>query len=432
MLKRIVIVLVIIGLIVGGYLIFRPKSSNNNPATSYNTYKVQRGDLVVSVSGSGVLYASKSLDITSSIGGTVLWVIDEGKSVKKGDLLVKIDPKDYKNAYEQAKLNYENAKLKLEQTQLSFETQKKQMNQDLKNAQISRDNAYLEFQRLKDQYQKSEELFKKGIISSDQLNSDKISYEKAKNSYEQAEANLQTIKLSYQIKLSQLEKDIESAKISLAQAKLNLDKAKADLDSTEIRAPFSGITANISVKEGDIITANKTLLSLMDMSNLELNLEVDQVDIGKIKVGLPVKVTCEAFPDKEFEGRVKSISPVARISNNIAIFDVKVSIPNKSMDLKPGMTVDGEIIILERNNVLLIPLRAVQKVGRRSYVEVLNDGKTELVRVSLGEDDGTNVIVEDGLMEGQEIVVSKRVTTSSQTQGTQQRNPGPNLFGIFR
>ncbi len=429
--KNLIFILLIILIAGGGILfIFGRTQNKNNKRETISTYEVRRGDLIISVSGSGTLEAGRSLDIVSKVGGTVMYVVEEGKMVKEGEVLVKLDPSDYKNTYEAARLNYENAKLNFEKAKITYETQRRQLEQDLKNAKINRDNAFLEYNNAKKSFERSQELFKNGVISQNDLDSARNTFEKTKNSFEQVDLSYQLTKNNYDIKIKSLEKDLEGAKLSIEQAKLNLSNAEANFNNTIVKAPFSGIVANIGVKVGDFMTTNKILLTLLDTKNVELNLEVDETDIGKVSTGLPVKVTCDAFPNEEFEGKVVRISPTATISSNIPIFKVRVRISNKDLKLKVGMSADGDIILLERRNVLLIPLRAVQKTGRRSYVEVLkSDGKKELLRVSLGEDDGTNVVVESGLSEGERIVLPVTSSTGNQ-QGSPQIRIG--IPGIFR
>lgn len=428
--KRLILILLIF-LIAGGgiWFIFGRSQNKNTKNETISTHEVRRGDLLISVSGSGTLEAGRSLDIVSRVGGTVIYVVEEGKIVKNGEILVKLDPSDYKNSYESARLSFENARLNYEKAKINYETQKRQLEQDLKNAKINRDNALIEYNNAKKNLERAQELFKNGIITQSDLDSAKNTYEKAKNSFEQADLNYQLVKNNYEIKIKSLEKDLEGAKLSMEQAKLNLSNAEMNLNNTVIKAPFSGIVANVGVKIGDIIMNNKTLLTLLDTTNVELNLEVDETDIGKVSVGLPVRVSCDAFPDELFEGKVIRISPTATISSNIPIFKVRVRIPNNDLKLKVGMSADGDIILLERRNVLLVPLRAVQKTGRRNYVEVLkSDGTREMVRVTLGEDDGSNVVIESGLSEGDKVILPTTSTTSSQQRTPQIRIGIPGIF----
>ena len=415
MAKKVIWIIVIAVVLVSGWYFFFKRPKENTTATNkIETYTVQRGDFLLSVSADGTLAAAQYLDITSEVSGNITWIINNGMNgakVKKGDLLVKIDPTDYQNAFSQAQLNYKNAELKLQQSISTLDSQRKQSEQDIKSAQVTRDNALLQYQRAKTQYEDSQKLYKSGAITLDQFETDKTNYETALNSYNQAEANLQTLKATSQMKLQQMEKDVDLARVAVDQAKLNMETAKRDLDNTEIRAPFSGVVGNVNVSVGQRVVANSTvLLSVLDPSNLELNLEVDETDIPKVSVGLPVRITTDAFPDDEFSGKVKSISPNAKIVNNIPIFDVLIGIPNTSGKLRAGMSATGEIILSEKKNVLLVPLKAVKRVGRRAYVEVLKDGKIDLTRITLGEDDGTNAIVESGLEEGMQVVLTPNST----------------------
>jgi len=415
------IVIAILIVIIGSWGIFGRSSKTSSNKTTITTYTVQRGDLLVTVSGSGTLEAERSLDIVSKVSGTVIYVIEEGKKVKAGDILVRIDPTDYQISYNQALISYKNAENSYEQAKLNYETQKRNLDKNLSDAQISRDNAFLEYQNAEKNLERIKELFEKGFVSQSDLDNAKLTLEKAKNSYTQAETNLKIVKSNYEAQLKNLQKDLEASKLSFERSKLDLQNAERNLANTVIRAPFAGIVANVKVVNGQIISNNTILMTLLDTDNVELSLEIDETDIGKVSLGLPVRVTLDAFPDEEFEGKVIRISPVATISNNIPIFKVRVKIPNPDLKLKVGMSADGDIILLEKKNVLLIPLKAVKKTERRSYVEVLKgDGTTELVRVTLGEDDGTNVIVESGLKEGDVIVLPSSSSTSRSTNQQMQ------------
>lgn len=416
--KRVFIIILLILFVIGIgiWFTFGKNRSKGSTSNSLNTYTVRRGDLIITVSGNGTLEPEKSLDIVSRVSGSVVYVVDEGKFVKQGDILLKLDQSDYQNSYKQSLIAYQNAKISFEQTRLNYESQRKQLDKSLQDARINRDNANIEFQNAKRNLERIEELYRKGVASQSDLDNAKYTYEKAKNSLLQAESNYNLVKNNYENELKNLEKQLEISRLTLNKAELELDNAKRNLENTVIRAPFSGIVTNVKVVSGQIISANSTLMTLIDTKNVYLNLEVDETDIGRVSIGLPVKVSLDAFPDEEFRGEVVSISPTATISNNIPIFKVKVRIPNNDGRLKVGMSADGDIILLERKNVLLVPLKAVQKTERRSYVEILkSDGTKEMVRVVLGEDDGSNVIIESGLKEGDVVVLPSSLPSSSST-----------------
>ncbi len=400
-------------------------TSSNKP----NTYVVRRGDLSITVSGNGILEPERSLDIVSRVSGTVIYVIEEGRIVREGEILVRLDQADYQNSYKQALISYQNAKINYDQVKLNYETQKRQLIKNLQDAQISQNNANIEVQNAKRNLERMEELYKKGVASQNDLENARYTYEKAKNSLLQAETNYNLLRINYDNEIKNLEKQLELSRLSLEKAQIDLDNAKRNLENTIIRAPFSGIVTGIKVVKGQLISANATLLTLINTQNMYLNLEVDETDIGKVSIGLPVKISLDAFPDEEFKGEVVSISPIATISNNIPIFKVKVRISNPDGRLKAGMSADGDIILVERKNVLLVPLKAVQRTERRSYVELLKaDGTREMVRITLGEEDGNNVVVESGLKEGDVVILPSSATSStSNTQRSGQlqiRIPG--------
>ena len=431
--RWLILVVIFLAVAAGAYAFISSRNKENPQGPPIETYTVTRGDLIVSASGSGILEARETVDITSEIGGTVTWVVEEGSKVKKGDLLCKIDPHDYEVALSRAELSYKNALLKLDQTRLNLEEQKKQLQKNLQDAKISRDNAYIEYQRAKRQLNDSETLYKANAISLSELQTDKDSYNKALNAYNQAVENLRLVESSLSNQIVQLEKDVSLAEISVEQAKIDLDNAKLNLSKTVITAPIDGIVANVSVKKGGQNIAKETnLMSILNTSVMRVSLEIDEVDIPKVSVGLPVRVTCEAFGDREFQGKVSLISPSARISNNIAIFDVRVDIPNSTGELRAGMTAEGEIILKEDYNVLLVPIKAVRRTEGKAYVNVLNDkGEIEAREVILGEDDGVDIVVKSGLQEGDRIVTSAISATTS-SSGTPGPTPGGPVIRIGR
>ncbi|HOL55602.1 MAG TPA: HlyD family efflux transporter periplasmic adaptor subunit, partial [bacterium] len=142
--RWLILVVIFLAVAAGAYAFISSRNKENPQGPPIETYTVTSGDLIVSASGSGILEARETVDITSEIGGTVTWVVEEGSKVKKGDLLCKIDPHDYEVALSRAELSYKNALLKLDQTRLNLEEQKKQLQKNLQDAKISRDNAYIE------------------------------------------------------------------------------------------------------------------------------------------------------------------------------------------------------------------------------------------------------------------------------------------------
>jgi HlyD family secretion protein len=165
------------------------------------------------------------------------------------------------------------------------------------------------------------------------------------------------------------------------------------------------------------------LLTIIDSSSVDLPVQIDETEIGQVRVGQKVDVTLDAFNNEVFHGTVTAISPSATVVSNIAVFYVTVNVPNPNGRLRPGMTAEGEILIQEIPDALIIPKRAVQTVRKRAYVDVLKpDGSSETVRVELGPDDGTNQVVVSGLQPGQTVILPARASITSTSSS--RNSPG--------
>jgi HlyD family secretion protein len=147
--------------------------------------------------------------------------------------------------------------------------------------------------------------------------------------------------------------------------------------------------------------------------------QVDETEISRVKLGQRAEVTLDAITGQKFTGTVTTIAPSAQVVQNIAVFIVTVTMPNPDGQLRAGMTAEAEIISQQIENATLVPRRAVQTVRRRSYVDVLGqDGKTtEPVRVTTGPDDGSSIVITDGLEPGQTVVLPTRAQRGTSTTG---------------
>ncbi|MFZ4618383.1 MAG: efflux RND transporter periplasmic adaptor subunit [Rectinemataceae bacterium] len=204
-----------------------------------------------------------------------------------------------------------------------------------------------------------------------------------------------------------------TAEFSLEQATLAAEQAKRDLGEATIRASFAGVVSRPSLVAGDFAPANSQLAFIIDLSRILFRAEVDEYDIGKLRVGLPVTVTVPALGDAVFRAQVDAISPAAEIVNNISIFRVSVFVDNKDGQLKPGMSADVTVLVSNEKGIT-VPFKAVTTVRERSYVDVLGQsGEIETRRVSLGSSDGRTVIVVEGLAAGEKVVTGPASTPTA-------------------
>jgi RND family efflux transporter MFP subunit len=200
----------------------------------------------------------------------------------------------------------------------------------------------------------------------------------------------------------------EIAKLNLKIAKLNLESAKLNLDKAVIVAPFDGVVADISITEGkEISTATlaTSAISLVDTSEIEMRGFIDEIDVAMVKPGQEANIVLDALPDEEVRGSVAFISPVGTTLAGVVSYGTTITLENPVAGLRDGMTATAEVIIERRDDVLLIPNRAIRGTLENRKVEVLVDEQVEEREITLGLTDGINTEVLSGLEEGEEVVL---------------------------
>ncbi|MCK5674002.1 MAG: efflux RND transporter periplasmic adaptor subunit, partial [Spirochaetales bacterium] len=216
--------------------------------------------------------------------------------------------------------------------------------------------------------------------------------------------------------------NLNSSNLDISQAALLLDIAKKNLENIHIRAPFSGVVLSINVISGDMVSKGTALLVFVDLSKVRLKAEVDEFDIAKVQKGQKVTITSDSLGDEKLGSKVESVSPGAEVINNISIFTVSTVLNNSEGKLKPGMSADLSILI-SADKGILVPSKAVTSVRTRSYVKVYVNEEIETKKVTVGADDGRNIVVLEGLEEGEFVVIPtvpgfQLPTTSSSSSGT--------------
>ncbi|RDI94494.1 efflux RND transporter periplasmic adaptor subunit [Meiothermus sp. QL-1] len=407
------------GLGLAAYLVLRPKATaSTTPAVA--TATVQQGVFRVSVSGPGTLGAIQSLSVKPAVNGTVLKLPNVGDRVQKGQLIVELDPTSYARALENARLALQKAQANLDKLRVDQASAQATNRQNLASAEAAYNNAMRDLEAARTNLEATQKLFDLGGASAQNLQSARDAYAKAQAALEVARVNLSTARQALSLREASNAQDLRNAQLAVEQARLDVKNAEENLAATRIYAPFDGVVAEVNAGVGTTVSNSTALLTLIDDTSINLPIQIDESEIARVRVGQKVEVTLDAFSGETFEGVVTAIAPQAQMQQNIAFFYVTVRIPNPERKLRPGMTAEGEIIVEEIPNALIIPKRAVQTVRNRAYVEVLQpDGSRETVRVVLGPDDGVNQVVQEGLQVGQRVVLPSRNTTrsSQQSQG---------------
>ncbi len=406
-------VYIIIGIIVALIIVLVALSKagvlgSNDKSIEVETAKANEITIVETVSATGKIQPEIEVKISSQVSGEIIDLpIKEGQVVKKGDLLVKINPDLYTSGLNRSVSNYSGTKSGLNQADASFQ-----------EAQAS--------------YQRNKTLFDKGIIS-------KSDWDKATASFEVAKANKQTAYYN-----------VQSASASVKEAKDNLGR-------TTIYSPNDGTISKLSVELGERILgtqqmAGTELLRVANLNNMEVEVDVNENDIVKINIGDETKIQVDAYLKKEFKGIVTSISNSASsttTADQVTNFKVKVRILKESyMDLiqgkpdtyspfRPGMTATVDIITTRKENVIGIPISSVviksdttatpkievvenkdsDKVKTKSdkklecvFVKVGDKAKIRIVKTGIQDD--TNIEIISGLKKGDEVITGPYVTVS--------------------
>lgn len=332
--------------------------------------KVKRGEIAPTVTADGTITAKDTVNISSQVMGEIVAIPHkEGESVKKGDVLVQINPDTYQRDVASAKASLDSAQVALRLSEVS-----------LAQRQLDWDRA--------------QDLFAKKIYSTQQRDDAKLALDQARLSAEQARTNV-------------------------AQSLAYYQKAQDNLSKCTMRSPIDGMVTAVNTKVGETAmmgTMNiqgTVILTVSDLSQIITEVMVDEADFPRLKLGQPAMVTVDALNGKQYEGKVVEIGASAQAAtsgaqSNIRQFKVKVAILNPDKDLRPGITARVKLIADKREGVLSVPIGAIrteEKEGNQIFfVFVADKGKVVKKTVTVGLSDDLNTEVTTGLKEGDEVI----------------------------
>jgi HlyD family secretion protein len=306
--KVFIAVAVIIFIAVAG-LIIRARFSRKKAEVSFETVKVEKGQIASTVTATGTIEAIKTVNVGTQVSGIVQRLYaDFNDNVKQGQLLARLDTTALRAQWDQNL-----ALVRQAQAQLNYQ-----------------ENT---FNRLKI-------LFEKKLIS--------------KADYDQALFNF------------------ENSKAALSNSESALAWAKVNLDHATICSPIDGVVLNRAVEEGQTVAASfntPTLFTIVqDLTRMEVQTSVDEADIGKVKDGQRVEFTVDAYPDDRFEASVSEVRLQPVINNNVVTYVVILNAPNPDKKLMPGMTATATIYVEEKANVLILSGKALRFRPDTSYI----------------------------------------------------------------
>jgi HlyD family secretion protein len=213
--------------------------------------------------------------------------------------------------------------------------------------------------------------------------------------------------------------DLALAQEAVHQAELAVQQAQTDQDNNTLVAPFDGLVATISGNPGETAPTGTTgFVTLVDPNAVRVDVTVDETDVARVVVGKPATMTFDALPGRPFRGTVTAVSPSGTLSQGVVTYPVSISIDTRNQVLPSGLTASATIVIDEKNDVVVVPLRAVRRQGRDQVVEVVgDDGKSATRTIKTGVQNDQFVEITDGLQEGEQILVQGTVTRAPNTGG---------------
>ncbi len=232
--------------------------------------------------------------------------------------------------------------------------------------------------------------------------------------------------------------DIQTAKSQIARSEAGLRSAKVQLDSTTIRSPRSGVVLQKYVEQGTIIASaqsfsaqGQSVVQIGDLTRVMVDVGVDESDIAQIKKGQKVKVTLDAFPDDEFEGRVRRIDPRGTTDQNVTTIRTQVEITKPDARLRPGLNAECEFIVSEKGDVISVPSKAVRggKDGKKTVQVLGKDNKPQSVEVETGMEAGDNIEIVKGLKGGEKVVTGIQAPGNGRGGGPGGSGGGPGGAG---
>lgn len=198
---------------------------------------------------------------------------------------------------------------------------------------------------------------------------------------------------------------IAAQEAQVKQAQANLESAQAQMSKAVIRAPIPGVITRQDVKVGEIVSANSPLISIISAGNLQIEANIPEVDIGKVMVGNPVRITLDAFPGEEFSGRVTYIDPAETIIDGVVNFRLTIVFNSADPRLKSGLTSNLNILTLTKSDVLILPQYAILEYDKGVFARVQSGKTTKEIPIVIGirgQDSSVEII--SGLNEGDEVL----------------------------
>jgi HlyD family secretion protein len=347
-------------------------------------FAVKRGDLITQVSASGSVEAETKAKLSSKLGGRIIAVkVKDGDIVKSGQLLVQLDDAELKTQLLQTKAALQGAEANLAIVRRGARTE------EIAAAAAQLHSAQANLEEANKNLQRMQQLHQDGAISAQQLDT-------AKTQYEVVLAQLKTAEEQFRlVKSRTTADDISAAESRVKEIKATIQQLQVQLENSRIIAPFTGTVTQKLVDEGETIIPGTPLFILADMKTIHVTCNVDETDIGKVRLGMPAKVYMDSYPSRIFQGIVKQIATqTTDLKEKGITFAVKIKMANIDVPLRIGMSTDVDIQVENQSNVLYVPVESVLREGEKYYVYVIDKkvARKQYVETGTGNEEYITII----------------------------------------
>jgi HlyD family secretion protein len=412
--RRSPLVLILIVILLSGGIIAFVLSQRSETAAAVQTVRprLENSSQSAVLVATGYVIAHHKIQVGSKIAGRVAWIgVEKGDRVKRGQVVVRLEDREYRAQFDQAQSAYDAARARLQ------ELERGSRPEEIDRAKADVERAQADLQTADAQFKRIQGLVKEGVASAQSLDD-------AKGRYDSARANLAGLTKTYELtKQGPRQEQIDNARSEAARAKAAMDYAQTILEATEIGVPSDGTILERNVEQGEMVTtsfvgdrgAKSFVVTLADLNDIQVELDISQNDFNRIAPAQPCTAVTDAYPDKLYNCRVDEISPEA--NRQKATIQVKVKVLEPDSYIRPDM--NARVTFLESTTkqeepkadekLYVIPKRAVLDGESGKTVYIVAGGKVQVKPVTVQKEVGSDVFVSEGLVGSEAIIVGEEL-----------------------
>jgi len=382
--KAIVIGILVLSAVAGSYWWYRVVATRQVASAVL----VRRGTIMATVETTGKVRSARQVELSLPFGGRVKRVaVSVGDKVEAGQLLLELEAPDAERQVREAELNLEIRQLQLDKARAGASPEEIEIAQaNLRKAALAKQVAQAAYDEIADE--ENAEASPKALA----LQQATIDYQIAQRNYEKLVSGPPTNELSA------LEKQLESAQLAL-------ERAQAQLEEMRLITPLASTVVRVEASEGEMVSAYQPVVVIADLTSLQIIAEVDEIDVAEVAPGQEVTIRLDAYLGQTLPGTIVSLAPAASPQQGSTVYEAVVEFDAEGLALRLGMGANLKIITLEKEGVLLVPNRAIQPIGRRRVVKVVDGKSIREAEVVTGLSNESETEIVEGLAEGQKILI---------------------------